>query len=67
MRTDTWYRIVVVDRVQVREVAAGAAVPAAKAAIVAVVAAAVKAAVAAKAAAVIRRSAFSRSVDAPAW
>ncbi len=66
MRTDTWYRIVVVDRVQVREVAAGAAVPAAKAAIVAVVAAA-KAVGAAKAAAVTRRSASSRSVDVPAW
>ena len=65
MRTDTWYRIVVVDRVQVREVAAAAVVPAAKAAvIVAVVVAAAK--VAGAATAVTRPSASCRSVGAPA-
>jgi hypothetical protein len=67
MRTDTWYRIVVVDRVQAREVAAAAVVPAAKAAvIVAVVDGAAKAAGAATEA-VTRPSASCRSVGAPAW
>jgi hypothetical protein len=59
-RTDTWHRIVVVDRDQVRANAA------AKAAAIVVVVAAVKAAGAAKGEAT-RPSASCRSAVVPAW